>query len=561
MSTLDDLRALLLRIDGGSYGGYKRARGSWLGARVDVGLDHVQGDPFAAPSVVRLRVHDHGFSEDVTRPGPHQVALCDLLLRRFARAARAIERRGSGKSGEVRVDVGGAAMLARSGCAFVDDALEVRIRVGLPARGRRVMGRAAVSLLLDALPRATEAVRSEAVSRDEVLRWRRSALDHAVLIEQLDAAGLVAFIADGSVLPRSSGVDDAPLEGAIPLEAPASLSVELHDAEGNPVRGLGVPKGVTLIAGAGFHGKSTLLQAIAEGVSPHIPGDGRERVATVRSAMKLRSEDGRAVTGVDVRPFINALPGTRDTARFDTADASGSTSLAAAIVESIEAGSRALLFDEDTCATNLLVRDARMQALVERDTITPLVDRVQPLATELDVSTVLVVGGSGDYLDVADTVIAMDEFRPLDASARARAVCAALPSQRSTSRSQASWSGPARVPVPSSLQPATRTGRTKVRAHGLRDLCYGDDTIALDGLEQLVDPSQVRMLGVLLEWASRQRPGATIAELARRAVCAAENDGLYGMRSSPELAAVRPEDVAAALNRLRGLKLAGPDGR
>lgn len=561
MSTLDDLRALLLRIDGGSYGGYKRARGLWFGARVDVALDHVQGDPFAAPSVVRLRIHDHGFSEAETRPGPRRVALCDLLLRRFARSVRSIERRGSGKSGVVQVDVGGAAMLARSGCAFVDDALEVRIRVGLPARGRRVMGRAAVSLLLDDLPRATEAIRSDAVPRDDVKRWQRSALDHAALRGQLDAAGLIAFVANGSILPRASGVDAAPLTDAVPIEAPKALTVELRDSNDEPVRGLGIPKGVTLIAGAGFHGKSTLLQAIAEGVTPHIPGDGRERVATVRSAMKLRSEDGRSVTGVDVRPFINALPGGRDTSRFDTADASGSTSLAASVIESIEAGSRALLFDEDTCATNLLVRDARMQALVERDTITPLVDRVQQLATELDVSTLLVVGGSGDYLDVADTVITMDEYRPHDASDKARAVCAELPSQRSSSPAQSGWGATARTPVPKSLEPASRRGRSKVRAHGLRDLSYGDDTIVLDGLEQLVDPSQVRMLGVLLEWASRQRPGATVAELARRAVSAAKDDGLYGMRASPELAEVRAEDVAAALNRLRRLKLAFADGR
>lgn len=561
MSTLDELRALLHRIDGGSYGGYKRTRGLWFGAMVDVAIDHVQGDPFAAPSVVRLRVHDHGFDEDVTHPGPAQIALCDLLLRRFAKAVRTIDRRGSGKSGVVQVDAGGAAMLARSGCAFVDGALELRLRAGLPARGRRVMGRAAAALLLDALPKAADAVRSDAVPRKEVERWQRSAVEHEALLEQLDRAGLVAFVANGSILPRASGVDQAPLRDAVPFESPASLQVELRDLDGSPLLGLGIPKGVTLIAGSGFHGKSTLLQAIAEGVCPHVPGDGRERVATARSAMKLRSEDGRSITGVDVRPFINALPGARDTRRFSTADASGSTSLAASILESIEAGSRALLFDEDTCATNLLVRDARMQALVERDTITPLVDRVQQLATELDVSSVLVVGGSGDYLDVADTVIAMDEYRPADATGKAREVCASLPSQRTTVPTQTGWGATARIPVPESVAPSSSRGRSRVRAHGLRDLSYGDDTLVLDGLEQLVDPSQVRMLGVLLEWVGRQPQGATIAELARRAVSAATHEGLYGMRASPELAAVRPEDVAAALNRLRGLKLAFAEGR
>lgn len=557
MSTTEDLRALLLRLDGGGYGGYKRARGLWFGARVDVAIDHVQGDPFAAPSVVRLRIHDHGFE---TSPGPARIALCDLLLRRFAHAARRIARTGSGKSGVVDVDVGRAAILARSGCAFVDDALELRLRAGLPARGRRVMGRAAADLLVDALPAATEAVRAGAVDPAQVARWQRSALEHAALVDQLDDAGLVSFVADGSILPRASGVDDQPLGDAVPMRAPASLRVELRGLDGEQISGLGIPEGVTLIAGAGFHGKSTLLQAIAEGVYPHVPGDGRERVATVCSAMKVRSEDGRAVTGVDVGPFITQLPGGRDTEAFATADASGSTSLAASIVESIEAGSRALLLDEDTCATNLLVRDARMQALVERDTIVPLVDRVQTLHTTLGVSSVLVVGGSGDYLDVADTVVAMDAYLPVDATAKAREVCAALPSRRSVPADLPTWSPRPRAPAPASLAPS-RGGRSraKVRARGLRDLSYGDDTIALDGLEQLVDPSQVRALGLLLERASRQPDGSSVAELARHVVSEANAQGLYALQPSPELAAVRPHEVAAALNRLRALKLSsGP---
>ena len=555
MSTLEDLRALLLRIDGGSYGAYKRAKGLWFGPEVDVAIDHVQGDPFAAPSVVRLRVHDPGYDADTLQAGPGRTALCDLLLRRFARATRGIQRNGSGKSGIVDVDVGGAAILRRSACAFVDGALELRLRVGLPARGRRVMGRAAATLLTDALVHATEAVRVNAVPEDDVRRWQHAALEHASLVEQLEPAGLVAFVADGAVLPRASGVDASPMRDAVAMQAPETLRVELRGLDGQPISGLGIPQGVTLIAGAGFHGKSTLLQAIAEGVYPHIPGDGRERVATLSSAMKVRSEDGRSVTDVDVRPFITDLPGKRATASFSTADASGSTSLAASILESIEAGSEALLFDEDTCATNLLVRDARMQALVERDTIVPLVDRVRQLHAERGISTVLVIGGSGDYLDVADTVIAMDGYRPHDATDKARSVCASLPSRRTGEPAPMDGTVRARRAEPASLAPARRGhGRAKVRARGLRDLDYGDDTIVLDGLEQLVDPSQVRTLGVLLEWASRQKPGSTLAELAHAATEEAAHKGLYGLRPSPELAEVRPAEVAAALNRLRSLK-------
>lgn len=557
MSTVADLRALLLRIDGGSYGAFKRIGGLWTGDGVDVAIDHVQGDPFAAPSVVRLRVRDHGFDAAALRAGPGRVALCDLLLRRFAAATRKSSRAGSGKSGVVEVDAGGAHILMRSGCDVVGDAIELRFRVGLPARGRRILGRVAVELLTESLPQMADAVRAASVPPKDVERWQRCTHQHAALTEQLEEAGLVAFVADGSILPRASGVDERPLPGAIPMAAPAALRVELRDLQGAALPGLGIPRGVTLIAGAGFHGKSTLLQALAQSIYPHVPGDGREQVVTVPSAMKVRSEDGRAVTGVDLRPFISSLPGAGDTASFSTADASGSTSLAAAIIESVEAGTRALLFDEDTCATNLLVRDARMQALVQRDTIAPLVDRVQQLHTKLGVSSVLVVGGSGDYLDVADTVITMDAYEPRDDTARAREVCRALPGRRTSAPELDAWTPQTRVAKPNSLSPQREGhGRAKVRAQGLRDLRYGDETIGLDGLEQLVDASQVRLLGSLLEWASEQPEGTPVTELAAAAVARAQDQGLYALRASPELAAVRPAEVVAAINRLRRLALA-----
>jgi len=556
MSTIADLQALLRRLDGGSYGAYKRTRGLWVGDRIDVAVDHVQGDPFAAPSVVRLRVRDHGYDAATLRAGPGRVALCDLLLRRFAAAARTGSRRGSGKSGVIDVDAGGAALLARSGCDVVDDAIELRFRVGLPAAGRRIMGRAAAELLAEALPQMADTIRAPSVRGEDVERWRHSAHEHAELTAQLEEAGLVAFVADGSILPRASGVDAKPLPGAVPMRAPAELRVELRDLHGRPLPGLGIPRGVTLIAGAGFHGKSTLLQALAEGVYPRLPGDGREQVVTMPSAMKVRSEDGRSVTGVDLRPFISSLPGARETRSFSTADASGSTSLAAAIIESVELGTRALLFDEDTCATNLLVRDARMQALIQRETIVPLIDRVQQLHTELGVSSVLVVGGSGDYLDVADTVITMDEYHAHDATERARKVCATVPSGREPSTRHVDWRPGRRAFYPASLAPIrTDRRRGKVRARGLRDLAYGDDTIGLDGLEQLVDASQVRLLGTLLEWVSAQPSGTPIAELAAAAVATAGDQGMYALRASPELAAVRPAEVAAAINRLRNLVL------
>jgi predicted ABC-class ATPase len=318
---------------------------------------------------------------------------------------------------------------------------------------------------------------------------------------------------------------------------------------------MGIPEGVTLITGGGFHGKTTLLEAIQRGVYPHVPGDGREWVVSRFGAVKVRSEDGRAVTGVDIRPFIDNLPGGKSTASFSTQDASGSTSLAAAILESIEADAEALLLDEDTCSTNLLVRDARMRAMVRRETITPLVDRVRESYEVLRVSTLLVVGGSGDYLDEADTVILMEDYLPRDATEEARRAA----QQQSTGRVKAIPSKPLRVttraPLPESFDP--RKGhREQVKTRGLRELVFGEEVIDLSALEQLVDDSQARAIGAMLKGlGALARPNVPLSDLLRDLFVKVEADGLYALEHSPELAMPRPFEVAAAINRLRGLKV------
>lgn len=552
-NSLHDLAAQLKRIDGANYGAYKRFQGEWIGDDVDVCIDHVQGDPFASPSLIRLRLHDAGYAPVDFQPGPTRTAICDLLLRVFADATSTAARSGSGHSGQVRVDAGGCAILRRSGCELVEGKVQLRVRVGLPARGRRVLGVAAATLLARDLPNAARAVKANKVPRSRIDAWHRVAKEHAHLAAQLSDQGLVAFIADGAILPRISGVSNQPMRDARPFEAPPSLRVQLCGIDGDRIVGLGIPVGVTVITGAGFHGKSTLLGAIAAGIHPHIPGDGREQVVTVLDALKLRSEDGRSVIGVNLCPFISSLPGAKCTAAFSTADASGSTSLAASIMEAMESGSTALLLDEDTCATNLLVRDARMQALTKIDAITPLVDRVSQLHDELGVSVVAVIGGCGDYLDVATTTIAMREYRAYDVSDQVRSLVDAMPSGRIPAHRLQDWPRAQRTITPRSLAPTGRRGGGKAR--GLRDLIYGGEELALDGLEQLVDESQVRFIAVLLEWMSRQSGSTTLRALAEKAVQTAHRNGLYSMRDCAELADVRAVDVISVANRLRTLKL------
>ena len=430
-----DLAAELSRLDGRPYGFYKDLRGRTYGlGALRLRFEHVQGDPFAAPSRLRVDIPAPGLPEWACRRPEARRAAADFVHRAVIRELTGARRKtGSGKSGLLDILPVGQHVLERTAVRLCQDGgLRLRLTAGLPAAGRRILGREAAALLTGRLPQALDRVLTR-LDRSQLIRHVQTVEDQLALRQQLSAHGLVAFVAEGSILPRHSGADDRPLDGAIPLEVPPALACELEAPHAGLLRGLGVRAGVTLIAGGGYHGKSTLLAALAQGVYDHIPGDGRERCVSVPGAVSIRAEDGRAVRGVDLRPFITALPLGRRTDRFDTDDASGSTSQAAAIVEALEVGATALLIDEDTAATNFMIRDARMRRLVPdgKEPITPYLDRVRQLWEEIGVSSILVVGGAGDYLDVADWVIHMDEYRPHDVTARARDIAAALPQAES----------------------------------------------------------------------------------------------------------------------------------
>lgn len=572
-----DLRAELARIDRRPYPAYKDLRGAYALGDLTLAIDHVQGDPFAAPSRLRLRLPRRGALDPALdgASAARRVALADFLARRAARAIDAAVRggragrQGSGKSGEIRLDAPGAEVLERSACRLTDDWAELRLSAGLPAAGRTVLGHEAAALLLDILPGiALAALR---LDPDDVAAARRhcdAVEDARALRDQLAARGLVAFVADGAILPRASGVSQRPLGGAVPFAAPPELRVTLAAPHAGALTGMGVPAGLTLIVGGGYHGKSTLLAALARGVYDHPPGDGRERVVARADAAVIRAEDGRRVAEVDISPFIGALPSGGDTARFSTDNASGSTSQAANIVEALEAGCRTLLMDEDTCATNFLIRDARMQRLVpaDREPITPFVDRVRALWRERGVSTILVLGGSGDYLGLADTVIWMDAYHPREVTARAHAIAAEVGPPR---RPEAAGPLPPpvpRVPDPASLDaaPAGRPGgRARIRARGTEEIAYGTEAIDLRAVEQLVDPSQTRAIGALLAHAvarghldGRRTIAAALAlldtDLDRAGLdLVAERPGEH----PGDLARPRALEIAAALNRLRTLRV------
>jgi len=574
-----ELRALLARIDGRGFRAYGDLRGSFRLGAVELHVDHVQPDPFAPPSRVRLRLpmDEAGFPPALFEGRTRRVALEDYLARAVRRELERHPRgHGEDRPGDVRIDAGGQAVLERTAVAVRPDFVEARLSVSLPAAGRRVLGREAAALLAGGLRRlARAALRASALPDGEAAGFVGCVEDQEHLRGQLAARGLVAFLGDGARLPRASGASDLPLaEGARLLRAPDALRVELAlPPRGGGRRsavGLGIPAGVTLVVGGGYHGKSTLLRALERGVHPHVPGDGRELVVTRPDAVKIRAEDGRRIERVDVSAFLGELPGGGRPDAFCSDDASGSTSQAANIVEALEAGSRLLLVDEDTAASNFMVRDARMQALVarEHEPITPFVDRVRELHEACGVSTVLVMGGSGDYLDAADTVIEMRAFEPLDATARAREVARAHPTGRAVERARPFALPAPRIPVPGSLDASRGRREVKIAARGRERLEFGVDRIELGALDQLLEPSQTRAIGFALELARRRfidgrAPMPAVLDALEALLDARGLDALDPLSESAprhpgDFARPRRYEIAAALNRLRTLAVASP---
>jgi predicted ABC-class ATPase len=553
-------------MDGNGYGAYKALKGAWRFPDLVLHVDWVQGDPYAAPSPMRVELEPEvaALPASAVRTPSRAVGTAAWLARRFASAAReASGRRGSGRSGLIRMDAPGQEVLPQTAVLVGQDgSVEARFAVGLPARGRRVKGRVAAEILADELPvLVRESLTAPALDPEELERHAATNEDADHLRSLLRERGLVAFVADGALLPRRSGVDDRPLEGeVVPFRSPDPLRVEVELPNRGRVAGMGIPEGVTLVVGGGFHGKSTLLRAVEAGVWNHRPGDGRERVVSVSDAVKVRAEDGRAVAGVDISPFIDGLPLGVDTRAFTTPNASGSTSQAAGIVEALEAGAGTLLVDEDTSATNFMIRDRRMQELVpsEAEPITPFIDRVRSLHRELGVSAILVLGGSGDYLDVADTVLAMRDYRPEDVTERARAVAAAHPTGRRAEAASPPRPPRPRVPDPGTVDPRRKKRPVYVRVPDTRTLRYGEEEVDLAAVEQLVSFPQIRAVGQALAWAvvegilDGSRTVPEILDAVEEAVDAGGLDALDARRPG-DLAAFRRFELAATLNRLRSL--------
>ncbi|MCQ8866006.1 ABC-ATPase domain-containing protein [Vibrio splendidus] len=543
---MDQLTAKLKKLEKQNFRAYQQIKGQYDFADFELHIDHVQGDPYASSSRFRATrawsLTGLGWLKE--KSYEYQVAARDFIARSFSEFAK--------QETTVSIALTGQTVLDNTSVVFTEHGIEIRFRINLPADGRSILAKKAINIITFYLPKfIRRATLERELNIEAMIKHCEAVEDQDALRAQLEENNLAAFVANGSVLPRIAGNCDLPMKGAVPFAAPESLSVTLNTPNQGDVTGLGIPKGITLIVGGGFHGKSTLLNAVERSIYNHIPGDGREGIVTATDTMKIRAEDGRCVHNLNLSNYINHLPMRKDTSDFSTQDASGSTSQAAWLQESIEAGVQTLLIDEDTSATNFMIRDERMQALVSKgaEPITPLVDRIGQLREEMDISTIVVMGGSGDYLDVADTVIQMHDYQAVDLTAKAQEVIAQHPTQRTNECETALETFVPRSLNRAALMNILTDGKFRVNAKGKESLRFGKEFADLSALEQLESTSEVNAIG----WAwfqFAQTPGWS-NNPAKEFSAILSDEWHVNMPNYGDLAKPRVLDVMAALNRMR----------
>lgn len=566
MKQSKDLERLLKSLDGQKYGAYKRMKGIYQFDQFHLAIDHVQIDPFAPPSKMRVIIgkHETEIPNELLDTKDKRIATSDFLTRTVDTQLKHFNRtvKGSGKNGKIFIDHPGQEILERTSVVINDKEIEIRIEVGLPAAGRKILGKAAAYTIIHGIPQMVEkAIRYENLNQQALKEQVALKLDQIYIRQQLETEYLVAFVANGSILPRKSGVSDAPMKGAIQFTSPKKFEHTFNLPSGRSVTGMAIPQGITLIVGGGYHGKSTLLEALERSVYDHIQHDGREFVVTQHDAMKIRAEDGRNVENVDISPFIDNLPGKKDTTHFSTENASGSTSQATNVIEALEAESSLLLVDEDTSATNFMIRDGRMQQLIapEKELITPFSNKVKSLYEDYSVSTILIVGGSGDYFDVADQVLMMDEYHLKDVTEEAKEITNTDGYKREIDGDQSFGVLSHRIPLTDSFSIKGKEKRFK--AKGLHSIMYGHEPINLTGLEQLVDDSQTNAITVMLDYFRRHgiNNQNSIIQATNEMYRLIEHEGLEALshfNGHPgNLALPRKQEFIGTLNRYRGLKV------
>ncbi len=554
---MKNLSKLISSIDGKGYKAYKILEGkTFFNKEISIKVLHVQGDPFATPSVLEIST-GNTFPNHFLSQKHRKTALEDFLTRRaYKNAALFSQKSGTGHSGVISVPKPSQEVLERSTLTVYPDKVALRVYVGLPAYGRRISGKNALKLFENAFLLGEKTLLSKNYADSELMSVITLSDEQEFIRKEMKKRKIVAFVANGSILPRKSGISDLPLsENAVPFKSPESLEEKFLLPNGKEIKGMAIKEGITLIAGGGYHGKTTLLEAIQRGIYNHIKGDGREFVLTDETAVKIRTEDGRSIKSVDISNFIRNVPGGWNTVYFSTEDASGSTSMAASLSEAIEAGTKLILIDEDTSATNFMIRDSRMRKLVRKEPIVPLVDRLRGLYDRFGISSILVIGGAGDYLDVCDKVIVMENYVPLERTEEARKIVREIPSAKESETIPKMQNVRKRVIDTGSL--IAQGEKHKVKAHGKSSLQIGRETINTAFIEEFTEEGQLKATGLAILKLISGNGKVLFSEILQNAEKTLLEKGinvLFGSFVSPGVSRIRRFEIASVLNRMRRAK-------
>ncbi len=543
------LKEYLNRIDKKSYKLYKNIKGKYNFGRFSLEFVHIQGDPFASPTTVKIESDIKEWSV-VNKDIDDELkilAVSDYINRIVYRYLSIYSSNlGTGKSGLLRIQKPSQKILKRSSVIIKDGTIKLYIKIGLPAYGRKIDAKNAIKLFDNLYESINKSM--NAVDRDNIEKWKKVVKDYYFIKEKLKEKGLVAFIGNRSVLPRLSGIDEKPKrDDVVPFISPPSLEVSFYMPDGEIIKGMGIKKGITLITGGGFHGKSTLLKAIESGVYPHIPSDGRELCVTVWDAVKIKSEEGRYIDNTDISPFISHLPQGIDTKNFSTENASGSTSQSASIMEAMEIGTSLLLIDEDTSATNFMIRDERMQKLIakEKEPITPFIDRCREMYDKLGISSIIVMGGSGDYLDIADTVIMMDSYKCKDVTDKAKEIVKEYPLKREKESKNS-------INKPENRILNKKIRFNKVKNRGVDYLLLDKEEIDIKNIDQIYEEGQVRFIGEIIKEIMKNND-KSIVEILRH-IYNNKIDRIFSLYTIKDISYIRMHEVFFAITRCRKLK-------
>ena len=561
MKNLSDLKRELEKIDGRGYKTYKTLEGQYSFEDYILSIDHVQGDPFASPSRIRVIVNsNNNFPKNLFDEKYKKITICDFLTRLFSKNIYKYGEKvfGSGKSGLIEISKCSQQVIERTSIIINNEKIEARFYVGFPARGRSVLSKELEKILFNIIPNIVKNTLIYNNINIKALNDKLKLLeDQEFIRKQLKDKKLIAFIANNSILPRESGISQKPLKDGKKFISPKELEVEFNTPNRGLIKGMGIPEGITLIVGGGYHGKSTLLKALELGVYNHIEGDGREFVITDNTALKVRAEDGRAITKTDISLFINNLPNGKDTKKFYTENASGSTSQAANIIEGIESGTKLFLIDEDTSATNFMIRDSVMQQLVSKDKepITPFIDVARSLYKQKGISTILVAGSSGDFFDIADLVIQMDNYEPYEVTKKAKALSRGITNVNENLKVDIDFN---RVILKGTIESSPKG--VKVKTLGKDGISINKENIDLRAVEQIVDNEQLNTIGAIMKYAENKLMGKnlTLAQIADNITEELKNN-LIGVENIKggygSFAIVRKQEIMCAYNRYRKIKI------